>query len=335
MSSTHDEMEQRLGTDGLEDRLERPRKRRMTDKSSPGTSSTAAVANASASSVFGGVPGPVNMAAMDAVGTVAGSADGTDDGGTERKGTMSDKSKSAETEVPQVDRLFSDRVVTILVGPRGTKWCLHENLLSGVSDFFKAAFNSGFKESLEGKMAMPEDDPYAFELFVRWLYIRTVMPEAVTCSRTTANALLSRHFTTGVAAPCIRDYLHLYVLASKLLIEDLENACVGMVYAYYGEGMRRPGIKDVQYIYDNTMPGSGMRKLLRERLALGLFRGRQNNPVTAGWREIMNETPDLGFDVVSEIASYSWIAGGNAPVRQVAEECAYHRHEKSEVCPRL
>lgn len=88
----------------------------------------------------------------------------------------------------------------------------------------------------------------------------------------------------------------------------------------------------VQYIYENTMPGSGMRKLLRERLTLGLFKGRQHNPVTAEWREIMNETPDLGFDIVSEIASYSWIAGGNAPSRAVADKCAYHRHDRSEAC---
>lgn len=146
-------------------------------------------------------------------------------------------------------RLFSDRVVTILVGPHETKWCLHENLLSGASEFFKSAFNSGFKESLEGKITMPEDDPHAFELFVRWLYTRALMPEAVkppaaTAATTTASALLGRHFPGGAAAACIQDYLHLYVLASKLLIEDLENACVDMAHAYYGVGMRRPDIKD-------------------------------------------------------------------------------------------
>lgn len=86
----------------------------------------------------------------------------------------------------------------------------------------------------------------------------------------------------------------------------------------------------VQYIYENTMPNSGMRKLLRERLTLGLFRGRQHNPVTAEWREIMNETPDLGFDIVSEVSSYNWIAGGNAPARAVSDKCVYYRHDRSE-----
>lgn len=156
-------------------------------------------------------------------------------------------------------RLFSERVVTILVGPHQIKWCLHENLLSGVSDFFKSAFNSGFKESVEGRITMPEDDPHAFELFVRWLYIRAVTPEAATglaatgltatTATTTTNALLGRQLTgaagaTSAAATCMRDHLHLYVLASKLLIEGLENDCVDMAHAYYGVGMRRPDIKD-------------------------------------------------------------------------------------------
>lgn len=142
----------------------------------------------------------------------------------------------------QPHRLFSDRVVTVLVGPHEMKWCLHENLLSSVSDFFKSAFNSGFKESVEGKISMPEDDPQAFELFVRWLYIRTLVPQAVTSPSTTAN-LLFRPASSGAAA-CIHESLHLYVLASKLLIEDLENVCVDIAHAYYGVGMRRPDIKD-------------------------------------------------------------------------------------------
>lgn len=122
------------------------------------------------------------------------------------------------------------------------KWVLHENLLSSVSDFFKSAFNSGFKESIEGQISMPEDDPQAFECFVRWLYIRTLVPQAAASPTTTAS-LLFRPTPSGAAA-CIHESLHLYVLASKLLIEDLENICVDIAHAYYGVGMRRPDIKD-------------------------------------------------------------------------------------------
>lgn len=134
--------------------------------------------------------------------------------------------------------------MTVLVGPSEVQWRLHENLLSGISDFFRSAFNSGFKESLEDRLAMPEDDPHSFELFIRWLYIRTLTPTAVSNSTLAANVMLGKDFTAGSSTACIQDYLRLYVLASKVLVEELENACVDMAHAFYSVGMRRPDIKD-------------------------------------------------------------------------------------------
>lgn len=217
--------------------------------------------------------------------------------------------------------------MTVLVGPSRTTWRLHENLLSSSSDFFKSAFNSGFKETLDDQLTLPEDDPQAFELFVRWLYTRAMSPPSTNAATTTTMTL---PFTTS--HPPIQTWLRLYVLASKLLVAELENICVNAAWRYYNVGTRRPDIRDVQYIYENTPEGSGMRRLLQERLTLGMFRGRQNNPVTAEWREVLNETPDLGFDIVNEISGFHWISGGNVPARTGSEECAFHRHEKGEGC---
>lgn len=91
---------------------------------------------------------------------------------------------------------------------------------------------------------MPEDDPHSFELFVRWLYIRTLTPAAVSNSTLAAGILLGKDFTAGSSTACIQHYLRLYVLASKVLVEELENACVDMAHAFYSVGMRRPDIKD-------------------------------------------------------------------------------------------
>lgn len=240
--------------------------------------------------------------------------------------------------------LFSERVVTVHVGPSQTTWRLHENLLSSSSDFFRSAFNSGFLESHEDKLLLPEDDPAAFELFVRWLYGRAIVspPPASAASgsgsagggggarsqQASATSLLFQ----ALAPPPIQTWLRLYALACKLMVEELENICAGAAWRYYSVGTRRPDVRDVQYIYENTPPGCGMRRLLRERLTMGMFRGRQNNPVTEEWRDVFNETPDLGFDIVSEISGFHWIIGNNAPARPASEECAFHRHEKGEVC---
>lgn len=230
--------------------------------------------------------------------------------------------------------LFSERVVTILVGPSRTTWRLHENLLSSSSDFFRSAFNSGFKETFDDQLTLPEDDPQAFELFVRWLYTRAMSPPggAGTSASASASTSTSTPPSFITSHPPIQTWLRLYVLACKLLVAELENICVNAAWRYYNVGTRRPDIRDVQYIYENTPEGSGMRRLLQERLTLGMFRGRQHNPVTAEWREVLNETPDLGFDIVNEISGFHWISGGNVPARTGSEECAFHRHEKGAGC---
>lgn len=254
--------------------------------------------------------------------------------------------------------LFSERIVEVVVGPSETIWRLHENLLSATSDFFKAAFNSGFKESLEDRILLPEDDPHAFELFVRWLYVRALqgpmgVPEMNAerqlfgSSSSNPSTSYTGNTSTGVYAPAtatsatainIQDCLRLYVLATKLLVEDLENVCVDAAARYYKVGTRRPEIRDVQYIYENTPSGSGMRRLLKERLTLVLFRGRRSNskdkPVTPEWKEVIDETPELGYDLLSEVSSYNWVPGPNIPPlqRMSGEGCVFHRHEKTELC---
>lgn len=266
--------------------------------------------------------------------------------------------------------LFSERVVTIVVGPSEVTWRIHENLLSGASDFFKSAFNSGFKEALEDRLALPEDDPQAFELFVRWLYARAMAPlgpsssasasasasVSVSASTSTSSSpagannstssalllsLLGGSGSAGGVGIQIRTCLRLYVLAHKLLVEELENACADAAGLYYRAGTRRPDVRDAQYVYERTPRGAGgLRRLLAERLALGLFRGKsqQSQPqhadaaAAAEWRDVLNETPDLGFDIISEIAGYRWVSGGNAPARTVSAPCAFHRHESGEQC---
>lgn len=184
---------------------------------------------------------------------------------------------------------------------------------------------------------------------MRWLYTRAVTPagssilsldqrRSTTTTTTSPSSILLTTLLgsdSGAASSIqIRTCLRLYILAHRLLVEELENDCADAAAAYYSVGTRRPDVLDARYVYERTPPGAGMRRLLCERLAAGLFRGRQHNPVSEAWRDVLNETPDLGFDIVSEVAGYHWICGGNAPARAGRGWCAFHRHEKGEVCRR-
>jgi hypothetical protein len=54
-------------------------------------------------------------------------------------------------------------MVRIYVGPKRDLWVLPEEALCDRVQFFKSAFQSGFRESSEKVLELPEDDPIAFE----------------------------------------------------------------------------------------------------------------------------------------------------------------------------
>jgi hypothetical protein len=53
-------------------------------------------------------------------------------------------------------------MVRIYFGPQRTLWVLPEDLICDRVKFFKAAFQSDFRESKEKVLELPEDDPVAF-----------------------------------------------------------------------------------------------------------------------------------------------------------------------------
>ena len=61
------------------------------------------------------------------------------------------------------------------MGPELEKWALNEELLCDRIPYFKAAFKTGFKESKEKKLELPEDNPEAFGQLVDWLYMESVL----------------------------------------------------------------------------------------------------------------------------------------------------------------
>ena len=47
---------------------------------------------------------------------------------------------------------------------------VHKRVICDASDFFRAACNGGWKESIAGEVRLPEQKPDAFMIFLHWLY---------------------------------------------------------------------------------------------------------------------------------------------------------------------
>jgi hypothetical protein len=114
-------------------------------------------------------------------------------------------------------RLLGEKFVAIYVGPKKTKFNLHENLLCDKSEYFKTAFRSGFKETQEKTLSIPEDSVDTFEYLVNFFYSPkfTLQPP-------------ESEFVMGV-------YFELYILASKLCIDTLQNVVINTLLHFFRE----------------------------------------------------------------------------------------------------
>ncbi|KUI67055.1 hypothetical protein VM1G_03301 [Cytospora mali] len=192
--------------------------------------------------------------------------------------------------------LLSHRIVTIYVGPpqKRYRYTVHENLLSVKSEFFRASFRRGFRESKDGVLELPEDEPRAFELFVGWIYSQPLH-------------MLNASHLKVLRPPdgkniTIRDYLHLYVFASKYLMEDLQDEVVDIVYDYYASPDHVPNGLDVAFIYQNTTADSKMRPLLRVHCIFQLFSGEASGRIK--WGDILITNGEIGHEIVADLATW-------------------------------
>lgn len=105
-------------------------------------------------------------------------------------------------------------------GPNKQKFSVHKELLGRKSPALKAAFDGRFKEGHTNEMNLPEDDLEAFSLLVSWLY--------------TSHIPRQRANPEGDMTAATAQYFHLFVLAGKYLIPDLEKCCYTAIHQLLG-----------------------------------------------------------------------------------------------------
>ena len=104
--------------------------------------------------------------------------------------------------------------VTLYVGPKRRQFVVHKKLLCDRAAFFHKAFQSGFKEGIDGVMHLLEEDPDSVEYLIDFLY-RRVIPDA------TADPNMPWNF------------LELYYLAENICLSDLMDQLVDGFQTYH------------------------------------------------------------------------------------------------------
>ena len=131
------------------------------------------------------------------------------------------------------------------VGPSKVKFGIHKGLLCHHSSYFKAALTEGFKEALEGTIALDEDRVDVFKVFNTWLYTGTL------CAHEGWTELKNDHnFLTK-----------LYLFSDKRGVPALQNDSIDVIIDGY---LRLDLIPcyDICHIWENTVDSSKLRKLV-------------------------------------------------------------------------
>ena len=117
--------------------------------------------------------------------------------------------------------VFTYCITPITVGEDRVVFKIHEGLLRKASPVFDKALSSGFRESHDKKIELPEEDINTFNFFVQWLYHHHELREN----------LMDSFVPEGKAK---REYfdkiIDLYCFAGKYEIEQLKRNVIGNLH---------------------------------------------------------------------------------------------------------
>lgn len=167
---------------------------------------------------------------------------------------------------------------------------MHLDQICEVSTFFKAAFNSQFREGSEKTMDLPKDDVNTVDQFIQWLYTRRYKVEK------------SEALTEKKAGDFLKP-IHLLIFADKYDVPSLKcdvlNGMLDWIQNEKNVANLPPSPTAVKHLYHNTCRNSGLRRLMTDWYAAS---------VTVDWLEESSVQkwflglPEFAVDLVIALA---------------------------------
>lgn len=216
----------------------------------------------------------------------------------------------------------------VLVGPEEQPFPVHTHILRKIP-FFRGSLDAEMREKHEGVVRMPEDDANVFALIVHWAYDHEL---AFDIHRIRADAA-----SKGASNQMVRVFwekfalvLKLYFMASKLMIEELQNHIVDVILKLNSNVLF--GWHHHRAVVDNTTQDEPMRLLMMQHLSWDIFR-------QGGWRAWKSQAPNLvtRIDEGSEYTDFiaealTTFPNSKRPSSVADEPCKWHIHTSTPKC---
>lgn len=189
----------------------------------------------------------------------------------------------------------SKSVIEILIGDGPAVWCLHEAILAAGSTFFKAALNSPFKEGIERKVTLADEDNLVFQLFVLYLHTRTFHTNEI--------GLL----------------LQAYVLGDKLGAPNFKALALDKIFDLQRQCCRFTA-EQVLWVVENTLPRCGLQRLTTDAIvAHGAWRqilkyGKED------WERLAPIMPELMEGIIASTGGHDEKGNGTIKCRMAYQD---------------
>lgn len=164
-------------------------------------------------------------------------------------------------------------------------------------------------------MQLPEEDPEAFELLVKWLYQGRI--EDVSQK--------SKEAKWDYAFACQK----LYTLSVTIGLVELQNLAIDQFRKGCHESGLVPGPEEMIPIYQKTPPNAPFRKLV-SKIAARQIMDPDNKCDANTYRQCFETSPDFAIDLINEIRHGTSGFLFDDPTE--GNSCRFHEHEDGESC---
>ena len=139
-------------------------------------------------------------------------------------------------------------MVTLLVGPTKMPFYVHKNKICEASSFFRSAFESGFRETEDQKVTLPEDDVEIVDAFLDWIYSRQF------------DHLQTKDGLSYENADCI---IGLFLFADKYGVPDLKTNIIDKLFDFAkNKNLTNVTARLLPKVWEHTPEEAGIRRLI-------------------------------------------------------------------------
>jgi hypothetical protein len=195
---------------------------------------------------------------------------------------------------------------------------VHKELLCNKVPYFEKMFKGGFAEAKTNTAKFPEDDPDTFDIFLGWLYERSLPPIIATVDPDED----SEHNLSW-------DGKTLYAMADKFCVPELMDVTMDEWRNSYKRSRTLPAYTAIAHGYEITSPGSLLRKYLAMACAYVITDWEENDWSIQDISDLSVKIPDLNKDIMEVMRE----SRGMVRDPRTMPDCDFHSHPKDIPCP--